>query len=60
MTLPRVARDSRVFFVRCELLDDDGKVVAENVYWQSQQHDDVGDPDERLGVRAAGRRVGRT
>ena len=44
MTLPRVARDSSVFFVRCEVIDDDGAVVAENVYWQSQQRDDVGDP----------------
>jgi exo-1,4-beta-D-glucosaminidase len=45
MTLPRVARDSRVFFVRCELLDRNGKVLGENVYWQSQLNDDVGDPD---------------
>ena len=45
MTLPREARDSRVFFVRCELLDSSGKVVDENVYWQSQRNDDVGDPD---------------
>ncbi len=45
ITLPRVARDSRVFFVRCELLDRDGKVVGDNVYWQSQLNDDVGDPD---------------
>ena len=44
MTLPRVALDSRVFFVRCELLDATGAVVADNVYWQSQQRDDVGDP----------------
>ncbi len=44
MTLPRVAQDSRVFFVRCELFDNAGNVLAENVYWQSQQRDDVGDP----------------
>lgn len=44
LTLPRVAWDSRVFFVRCELFDDAGNVVGENVYWQSQQLDDVGDP----------------
>jgi exo-1,4-beta-D-glucosaminidase len=44
MTLPRVARDSRVFFVRCELIDGGGNVLGENVYWQSQQNDDVGDP----------------
>jgi exo-1,4-beta-D-glucosaminidase len=44
LTLPREARDSRVFFVRAELLDGAGKVVSQNVYWQSQQPDDVGDP----------------
>ena len=45
MTLPRVARNSSVFFVRCELMDKAGTVLAENVYWQSQQRDDLGDPD---------------
>jgi exo-1,4-beta-D-glucosaminidase len=44
LTLPRVGWGSRVFFVRCELFDRAGNVVAENVYWQSQQLDDVGDP----------------
>jgi exo-1,4-beta-D-glucosaminidase len=43
LTLPQGPADSRVFFVRCELLDSDG-VVAENVYWQSQVPDDVGPP----------------
>ncbi|HME49474.1 MAG TPA: glycoside hydrolase [Mycobacterium sp.] len=45
MTLPPEAEDSGVFFVRAELLDTTGKVVAENVYWQSQRPDDVGDPE---------------
>ena len=27
-------------------IDDDGTVLAENVYWQSQRNDDVGDPNE--------------
>jgi exo-1,4-beta-D-glucosaminidase len=44
MTVPRLARNSMVFFVRCELLDSSNTVVAQNVYWQSQQRDDVGDP----------------
>lgn len=44
LTLPRVARDSPVFFVRCELIGADGAVISENVYWQSQQRDDAGDP----------------
>jgi exo-1,4-beta-D-glucosaminidase len=44
LTLPRVARDSSVYFVRAQLLDWTGKVISENTYWQSQQLDDVGDP----------------
>lgn len=44
LTLPREAGDSSVFFVRCQLLDKTGKLLSENVYWQSQQLDDVGDP----------------
>ncbi|MBE1548456.1 exo-1,4-beta-D-glucosaminidase [Mycobacterium sp. OAS707] len=44
LTLPRVARDSSVYFVRAQLLDWAGKVVSDNTYWQSQQLDDVGDP----------------
>jgi exo-1,4-beta-D-glucosaminidase len=44
MTLPRIAWDSRVFFVRCQLFDRAGNLAGENVYWQSQRLDDVGDP----------------
>jgi exo-1,4-beta-D-glucosaminidase len=44
MTLPRMAFDSSVLFVRAELVDGTGNVVTENVYWQSQRPDDVGDP----------------
>ncbi len=36
--------DSPVFFVRAQLLDDGGQVLADNVYWQSQTPDDVGPP----------------
>ncbi|MDR3660961.1 MAG: glycoside hydrolase, partial [Mycobacterium sp.] len=43
LTLPREAPDSRVFFVRCELVNQTGEVLANNDYWQSQQ-DDIGDP----------------
>lgn len=45
MALPRGLTNSPVFFVRCQLTRDSGEVVADNVYWQSQQPDDVGDPD---------------
>nr|WP_235009684.1 sugar-binding domain-containing protein [Mycobacterium sp. 3519A] len=44
LTLPRLARDSSVVFVRAQLLDKAGNPVTENVYWQSQQLDDIGDP----------------
>jgi exo-1,4-beta-D-glucosaminidase len=44
MTLPRGPWDSDVFFVRCQLFDNSGKALADNVYWQSQQADDVGNP----------------
>jgi len=45
MTLPRGLARSPVFFVRCQLTRRSGEFVAENVYWQSQLPDDVGDPD---------------
>ncbi|WP_445165323.1 glycosyl hydrolase 2 galactose-binding domain-containing protein [Mycolicibacterium sp. Dal123E01] len=44
MTLPPGPADSPVFFVRAELLDPAGNVLADNVYWQSRQADDVGPP----------------
>ncbi len=44
MELPRMPQSSTVFFVRCELVDSAGTVVADNVYWQSQRRDDVGPP----------------
>lgn len=45
MTLPRGPADSPVFFVRCQLLDAAGKPLTENLYWQSQQRDDLGRPE---------------
>ena len=53
LKLPRYPEISPVFFVRCELLDEKGKVLAENVYWQSQKDDDVGDPknDGAFGLK---------
>jgi len=44
MTLPRYPNSSPVFFLRCDLLDSAGKLISENVYWQSQTGDDLGDP----------------
>ncbi len=42
LTLPRGIASTPVFFVRSQLTRDSGEVIAENVYWQSQQPDDVG------------------
>jgi exo-1,4-beta-D-glucosaminidase len=42
MELPRYPQTSPVFFVRCQLFDDSGKLVVENTYWQSQKDDDLG------------------
>ena len=55
MTLPRFPDSSPVFFVRCQLLDANEKVLSENVYWQSQKDDDVGDPqnDSAFGLQPA-------
>ncbi|SPE38876.1 Mannosylglycoprotein endo-beta-mannosidase [Candidatus Sulfopaludibacter sp. SbA6] len=44
LTIPRVADLSPVFFVRCELRNASGAVLADNVYWQSATDDDLGDP----------------
>jgi exo-1,4-beta-D-glucosaminidase len=41
-TLQRYPESSPVFFVRCQLFDRDGKLVVDNVYWQSQKDDDLG------------------
>jgi exo-1,4-beta-D-glucosaminidase len=53
MTLPRFPDSSAVFFVRCQLLEANGKLLAENVYWQSQKDDDVGEHDSAFGLKPA-------
>jgi exo-1,4-beta-D-glucosaminidase len=42
MTLARYPQSSPVFFVRCQLFDESGKLVVDNTYWQSQKDDDLG------------------
>ncbi|MBS1852755.1 MAG: beta galactosidase jelly roll domain-containing protein [Acidobacteria bacterium] len=44
-TLPRVKDVSSAYFVRCQLKGGDGKLIAENVYWQSTTDDDLGAPE---------------
>ena len=42
MTLPRYPEGTPVFFVRCQLFDNAGKLIVDNTYWQSQKDDDLG------------------
>ena len=42
LTVARVPGLSSVYFVRCQMTDENGKVLAENVYWDSPMGDDVG------------------
>ena len=53
MTLLRYPQISPVFFVRCQLIDDTGKLLAENTYWQSQIDDDLGAPgnDDSMDIK---------
>jgi len=45
LELPRRKDLTPVYFVRCELFDNSGARLAENVYWQSTKDDDVGTPN---------------
>jgi exo-1,4-beta-D-glucosaminidase len=56
LTLPRLKDLTPVYFVRCELFDGTGKLLAENVYWQSTKDDDLGDPanDKAFDLKMAG------
>jgi len=42
MSLPRYPDSAPIFFVRCQLFDENGKLIVENTYWKSQKDDDVG------------------
>ena len=42
LTVGRISGLSAVYFVRCQMRDAAGKVLAENVYWESQLDDDLG------------------
>lgn len=46
MQLPRVKGLSKVYFVRCQLMDESNALLAENVYWQALKEDDAGDPSK--------------
>ena len=42
LTVSRIPGLSALYFVRCQMTDAQGKVLAENVYWESQGDDDLG------------------
>ena len=45
MTVPRINGLTSVFFVRCRLESADGRLLSDNVYWQSLVDDDPGPPE---------------
>lgn len=42
LSVARVPGLSAVYFVRCQMTDASGKMLADNVYWESARGDDVG------------------
>ena len=52
LSIARTQGLTPVYFVRCQLADNDGKVLAENTYWQSTTDDDLGSPanDEQFAT----------
>jgi exo-1,4-beta-D-glucosaminidase len=44
LSVGRIPGLSAVYFVRCQMTDAAGKVLAENLYWESQVDDDLGPP----------------
>jgi exo-1,4-beta-D-glucosaminidase len=42
MSVPRVQGLSSSFFVRCQLKNSAGQLLADNVYWESTTDDDIG------------------
>jgi exo-1,4-beta-D-glucosaminidase len=46
LEIPRVKELTPVFFVRCQLREPDGRLLADNVYWQSATQDVLGPPDK--------------
>jgi exo-1,4-beta-D-glucosaminidase len=52
LAVARIQGLSSAYFVRCQLFDDRGEVLAENVYWQSTTDDNLGNPsnDEQFAT----------
>ncbi len=48
MSVPRIPGLNSTYFVRCELHDATGMLVAQNAYWSSPADDDLGDPKKEI------------
>ena len=44
LSIPRIAGVSATYFVRCELADEGGTPIVDNLYWQSTTDDNMGGP----------------
>jgi exo-1,4-beta-D-glucosaminidase len=55
LQIGRVSGLSPVYLVRCQMIDSNRKILAENVYWQSQVDDEVGPPtnDSQFSTKLA-------
>lgn len=48
MSIPRVPDITSTYFVRCELRDAVGSLLAQNAYWASTTDEDLGDPKNEM------------
>jgi exo-1,4-beta-D-glucosaminidase len=48
LSIPRIPATSSTYFVRCELHDAAGALLAQNAYWASTTDDDLGDPKNEV------------
>ncbi|HET7213483.1 MAG TPA: hypothetical protein VFL79_07845 [Terriglobia bacterium] len=44
LSIPRISGVSPTYFVRCQLANNSGAMIVDNVYWQSTTEDDLGGP----------------
>ena len=44
ITVGRIPNIDSTYFVRCELRDENGNLLSDNVYWASSTDDDLGEP----------------
>ena len=48
LSIPRVPGLGSTYFVRCDLSDASGNILAQNAYWASTTDDDLGDPRKEI------------